>query len=588
MNLVKIFSLILVLSVAFQSCELLEPVDENRYTLDRAYNDPAYAEGILIKAYTNLPTNSLSFNDVATDNAVSNDNFNSYRRAATGEWSSKYNPFNEWDRCNEAILYLNYFLDNVVDSVEWKWTEPQLTMLYRKRFKGEAYALRALFKYHLLITMGGIGQNNELLGFPIYEKSIESDFDEFNKPRAGFIESINSIYSDISKSLEQFTMDKFVNINSADELPEGYKDVTEISFYNDVFGNNANQRINGQFAKALKARVALLAASPAFSDGDQSLWENAANYAADVLNDIGGIDGMDPVGHIFYLGQYVDLLNVVSGIDQQEIILRTPRTTSNSRERNNFPPSLFGNGRVNPSQNLVDAFPMDNGYPINHPSSGYDDKEPYKNRDPRLSNYIVYNGSAMSNKIIITGEGGGIDSKDSISTSTRSGYYLRKLLREDVNADPTSQTSRNHYETHMRFTELFLIYAEAANEAWGPDGTGGHGYSARDVISAIRERAGIDSSDSYLASISNQEDMRELIRNERRLELCFEGFRFWDLRRWKLDLTETARGINIDLAGNYELLDIEERRYNNEFMHYGPLPESEIVKFSELIQNTGW
>jgi hypothetical protein len=139
----------------------------------------------------------------------------------------------------------------------------------------------------------------------------------------------------------------------------------------------------------------------------------------------------------------------------------------------------------------------------------------------------------------------------------------------------------------MRYTEVFLIYAEAANEAWGPDGTGPNGFSARDVIAAIRKRGGIAQPDNYLASITSKEEMRKLIRNERRIELCFEGFRFWDLRRWNADLTEPAKGVNIS-NNNFSVVEVEPRLYNNDYMHYGPVPQNEIVKFNALIQNKGW
>lgn len=86
--------------------------------------------------------------------------------------------------------------------------------------------------------------------------------------------------------------------------------------------------------------------------------------------------------------------------------------------------------------------------------------------------------------------------------------------------------------------------------------------------------------------------MRQLIRNERRLELCFEGHRFWDLRRWKENLNVTARGIGInngmvDLGALGLGVDIEARRFEN-YMYYGPIPLSETLKWSNLQQNTGW
>jgi hypothetical protein len=191
----------------------------------------------------------------------------------------------------------------------------------------------------------------------------------------------------------------------------------------------------------------------------------------------------------------------------------------------------------------------------------------------------------MSAKTILTRTGGGDDAVNVLPTSTRSGYYLRKLLREDVNANPSSVTGQKHYPVRIRYTEIFLIYAEAANEAYGPNGTGSRTYSARSVIAAIRKRAGIAQPDNYLASISSKEDMRKLIRNERRLELSFEGFRFWDLRRWKENLTEPAKGVTIT-GSNYVVQTIESRQYADH-MYYGPLPYNEVLK-ANLQQNKGW
>ena len=585
MSLRKIFILLLIVPFALSSCEqLLDPENDNHSTVDRIYQDPSFAEGLLITAYTKLPTNSLSFNDVATDDAVTNNKLDSYLRMATGQWSALFNPVSQWDNCNSAILYLNDFL-NIIDTVAWKWSSSELNSMYAQRFKGEAYALKALFEYHLLVTIGGLSSDNKLLGIPIYNELLNAD-DNFNVPRATFDESVDQIYADFDKALLYLTMDDYQDITSASQLPPGLENV-ELANYNSVFGLRANQRISGRIVKALKARVALLAASPAFSNDDATKWAQAANFAGPLISDIGGTAGLDPNGNKFYNNTQVDAINLSSNKDQKEIIWRQAMETNNTHEKANFPPTLFGNGNVNPTQNLVDAFPMVNGYPISNASSQYDPANPYENRDPRLALYIAYNGNKISGKTIITGVGGAADAKDSIETSTRTGYYLKKLLREDVSLDPVSTNTKKHYDVHMRYTELFLIYAEAANEAWGPDGTGSFSFSARDIIAAIRDRAGITQPDNYLISISTQEEMRNLIRNERRLELCFEGFRFWDLRRWKANLTEPAKGININQA-NYTVIDVESRTYDNEYMHYGPMPEREIIKYEALIQNKGW
>lgn len=269
--------------------------------------------------------------------------------------------------------------------------------------------------------------------------------------------------------------------------------------------------------------------------------------------------------------------------------------TAYSLEQAQFPPSLYGSGQINPTQNLVDAFPMANGYPIDSPEAGYNDQNPYANRDPRLALYIVVNGTVMGTdgktidtSVDNTSNNDGLNKENGYST--RTGYYLRKHLREDVYLSSTTTTGQPHYSPRIRYTEIYLNYAEAANEAWGPTGTGLHGYSAYDVIKAIRQRAGIkdaSGNDPYLESVKNdQAKMRDLIRNERRLELCFEGFRFWDLRRWNMDLNEPAKGIRIS-GGTYQVFNVESRTYND-FMRFGPIPYSEVVKFDALEQNKGW
>lgn len=208
------------------------------------------------------------------------------------------------------------------------------------------------------------------------------------------------------------------------------------------------------------------------------------------------------------------------------------RSKSNSK-KDNYPPSLYGSGRINPTRNFVDAFPMVNGYPIADSKSEYNAANPYADRDPRLAAYVTYNGmkSGLSNGTVTTAvDGTNNDALNKLTgSSTRTGYYLRKLLRQDISLDPNGTTEEYHYTPRIRYTEMFLLYAEAANEAWGPTGNGSHGYSAYDVVKAIRNRAGIgiENGDAYLESVKGDKDkMRELIRNERRIELSFEGHRY--------------------------------------------------------------
>jgi hypothetical protein len=575
--------ILLIIAIVYTACEdLLEPADENNQTLEDIYNDAVFAEGVLMNAYSRLPTNSFSFNDVATDDAVTNDKFSGYLNMATGQWSSINNPVDQWYNSYTAIMYLNRFLAET-DSVEWSYRSDTASMLFNYRNKGEAYGLRAMFMLNLLQAHGGYSPGGELLGVPIITEALEAGSD-FSRPRNTFEECMQQIYSDLNEADKYLPLD-YLDLEVESDLPDQYKEFS-VSEYNRVFGDINRQRISARILKAIRAKAALLAASPAYSEGTSFTWEDAANYAAEVIDLYGGIAAMDPKGALFFQRANVDKINLTRYIDQSEMLWRGSISTSYNLEQDNFPPSLYGNGRVNPTQNLVDAFPMENGYPITDAAnSGYDPANPYDNRDPRLTSYIVVNGSTLASQTINTSTNSGDDAVDELKTSTRTGYYLRKLLREEVNLDPTAMQGQKHYPVHIRYTEIFLIYAEAANEAWGPDGSGTHTYSARDVIAAIRSRAGITQPDSYLTSISGKENMRELIQNERRLELCFEGFRFWDLRRWKKDLTEPAMGVRIT-NDNYVVSTVENRLYED-YMYYPPLPFNEVLK-AGLIQNNGW
>ena len=189
----------------FSACDLLEPKNDNHSTFDRVFKEPTFAEGLLIRAYTYLPTNDYRWDDVATDDAVTNDKFNNFMRMATGEWSALYNPQNFWDNSNRAILYANEFL-GIVDKIVWKRTNPAVNELYRKRLTGEAYAIRGIHKFFLLRNHAGIGKNGQLLGIPICNKFLENQ-EDFSTPRATFEESVSSVYADFTEALKYLPLD---------------------------------------------------------------------------------------------------------------------------------------------------------------------------------------------------------------------------------------------------------------------------------------------------------------------------------------------------------------------------------------------
>lgn len=571
--------LLLLMVFTITSCDdLIEPAIENNRGLEDMYAEAEYAQGILLNAYTRLPNNGYSFSEVATDDAVSNVNNNPYREIATGQWTAQNNPFDQWQNARAAIQYINIFLAET-DKVTWSEDE-EISSLFNDRLKGEAYGLRALYMYYLLRQHAGWA-NGELLGVPILLEPEETGSD-FNQPRATFEECMQQLYADVEQAEALLPLD----YETLSSLPEGYSDLGD---YNRVFGEYAKQRMTGRIAKTVRAQAALLAASPAYADGNTTTWTDVANYAGEVLAENGGESGIAANGHTWYKNAS-QISGIGGGNNPPEIIWRTDVVETSDLEQQHFPPTLFGDGQLNPTQNLVNSFPMANGYPITDPASGYDPANPYENRDPRLDHYIVVNQSTAgpgNSTIVTAADGNTNDALNAVETSTRTGYYLKKLLRQDVNLDPVTNNTQQHYTARMRYTELYLIYAEAANEAWGPQGTGTFGFSAYDIIAGLRERAGITQPDAYLESISSDQNaMRELIRNERRLELSFEGFRFWDIRRWGDDLNVPARGVSI-LDGNHQTITVEDRIYE-EYMRYGPIPFSEVLKYDAIIQNQGW
>jgi len=560
----KILASILIITGAFLfSCKKdFQPDNDNHSGDDRFANDPGFAEGLLLNGYAALP-NAYSFDEAATDDAVTNDKLSVYPKMATGGWSISYDPVAIWNNAYKQIYYLNYFLsiaDNVVYSYNDKSAPAaERNEFFKKRLKAEAKALRAWYNFEILKRHGGIAADGVPRGFVIM-KTLPEKSPNWNLPRDTYEDCLKFILSDIEEA--------------ASALPDVYanKGPTELN-YNAVFGAQNKNRINALFVKALKSRVLLQVASQTFITAPEK-WENAAAAAAALLVPYGGPTGLSATG-----------LNWWKANADKEILWRRDFQNINTREMSNFPPSLFGKGQTNPSQNLVNVFPMANGFPITE-SSQYNSQNPYANRDPRLKAYIIYNGNTINAKPINTTLEDPKNGLNKTIQSTRTGYYLKKLLQEVVNLDPKATTSAQHFYTIFRYTELFLNYAEAANEAWGPaSDPKGYGFTAQQIIAAIRKRGGITQPDAYLNTITSQEAMRTLIRNERRIELSFEGFRFWDMRRWNLDLTEKVKGVSIT-AGQYTIIDVEDRLYKP-FMQYGPIPNAEILK-SDVIQNAGW
>jgi starch-binding outer membrane protein, SusD/RagB family len=570
----KIKYLAVALIIAFSGCTLLEPVDENLLGEDRLNYDPTFAEGLLIKAYQDL-VYQRSSTDMVTDDATHNYN-SSQQRIATGEWSAAMTPTSRWGHY-EHVLFVNKFI-SVIDNVAWKKDE-ESNQLFKDRNLGEALAMRALRHYWILQEHAGYSTDGVLLGVPYIDQWLEYNAD-FNIPRLTFAETVDRILADFDEALEYLPFDYNGDYSAR---PARYENTDEDKYVY-IFGSFQEHRISGRIIKALKAKLHLMAASPSYLN-DMAHYEKAAALAAELINDNGGIEGLDMSGHHnFY--------TFVEG-DLGEYFWRKGGTvdlTSSGYEKDNFPPSLRGRGQINPSQNLVDAFYMANGYPAT-PENGFDPNQPYNNRDPRLKMYVLYNGNDLGGRQIITGTGGGDDEVNKVfERSTRTGYYVKKHTWQNLTINPDGTTSAvKKRDFLIRYTELYLLLAEAANEIGGPNHAVG-GITATQIMRKIRNRALGIASDPYLDQVAalGKDEMRKLIRNERRLELCFEGHRFYDLRRWgqlNSDLPD-IKGAYFN-GVSYDLINVEPRIFPIH-ANYAPIPQSEVLKFSKLEQNNGW
>lgn len=553
------------------SCDVLEPESSNVYDIDDVKSVVTYAEGVLIKAYRNIPTSHNNFNlSYASDDAVNNDQTSDIKTVVSGGWSSNMNPFSQWNTAYESILYINTFLEEM-NEIEWYWKDQITSENFANKLKGEAYALRAWNYFHLLQAHAGMGVNGEMLGVPIVNKVLNiNDKNEYQIHRSSFNELVKFIIDDCDRAI--------------DILPPRWKN-TGNSRLDIAIGERNTNRINGLVARLIKAKTILYAASPAYTDGTYT-YEMAALAAADIIDLNNGLDDVFTGDVEFYNNPDVPNL----GNRHPEVFWYTSRqNNANSWELSNFPPSLYGRGLTNPTQNLVNSFPNLDGTPVTNEK--INSSNPYSNRDPRLEKFILFNGTKFTrggSTVVINTTFGSQDALGSTDVlSSKTGYYLRKFMNvRNVNLDPRVNVGGMRYYTYARYTDALLIFAEAANESVGPDTKLGN-YTAKEVINAIRNRAGITSND-YVNSL-NKEQMRNVIQNERRIEMCFEGQRFWDLRRWKekAKINEPVYGVQVSAEGDsFDYFEVEKRIYPA-YQIYGPIPYIETLKY-DIIQNSGW
>ena len=554
---IKWFVVLGVVATVFSCKSDLETEPIELQTLDQIFNSKdsagVNAERFLIDIYSRLPRTlnrvGDDYLDAATDDAISSNSANvSVQQLAQGTYTSENYQDNCWTNSYAGIRQANIFINNI-DKVPLKGKLANGTS-FNAVWKSEARFLRALYYFELVKRYAGV----PLMGNNVYQLG-----DDVELPRASFEECINYIVSEC----------------------DAIKDLLRPSFE-----LNFIERPTKGAALALKARALLYAASPLYNGGNiepsntttgylnysAERWNLAANAASDVMALSYGLEG-----------NFKDVFIVQASVER---IFARQGNNNTSVEVNNGPVGYsvaINNGRTSPTQELVDAFGMANGLPIDDPASGYQENNPYVNRDPRFYATIFHNGSQWLGRAVQTFEGGA-DKPGGSKQQTRTGYYARKFMGNFENA--ARYDNVNHDFILFRYAEILLNFAEARNEFLiAPD------QQVYEAVEKIRQRAGL--APYQLPTGLTREQMRTIIQNERRKELAFEEHRFYDVRRWKLAETlfnRQVHGMVIYQTGTgtiYQEVPALKINFNTK-MYLAPIPFSEVVKNRRMVQNPGW
>lgn len=540
--------LLVIVSLLNTSCKKsldssLSVTPHDRLTSDQVFTSTSTADLFLNDIYNSLPDGNNWYDpfDNWSDNSICGYNWvNSRNEVLQATYTPSTIDFSQalnldWATNYGYIRKCNVFISNVTSS-----TFPDD---YKKGRLAEARFLRAYF-YHLIWMAYG--------GVPIITSPLDINTQGNNVFFAR--STADSTYKFITSELAAVAADLPATPAQSGRASSGAALTLKgwVELYNHDYANSAASSKEVIDSKAYNL----------FPDYGSLFLDNTANQEA-----------------IFYR-QYI------------------PRVKGNAYAGYNGPTFTKGGvetswGGVNPTQELVDDYDMDNGLPISDPASGYDPKHPYVHREKRFYQSIVYDGAYFYNDTIYTRQG--INSPNEIDLSdhndaTQTGYYIRKNVNENITLGPDNWNApgsggQNYY--YFRYAEVLLNYAEAQNEASGPDATV---YAA---INAVRTRALLP---SLIAGLS-QSQMRTAIRRERRVELAFEDKRWWDLMRWKLaevNINKPVHGIAItsDGSGGFNYTPVTtpggDRKFDGTKNYLFPIPQNAIDRNKKLVQNPGY
>lgn len=530
-----------------------------QYEKDYVDNSFSRVKALVTNIYTYLDTDFGSYEGAmlasTTDEAEYAYTGNPIYSFINGGWSPVDARGTIWTNSYKAIQQANMFLQDfqgLTFPEEMLNDDYHTNMLQYKHFPYETRALRAYFYFNLAKQYGDV---------PLFTKMITAD-------------EVNSLTRTPAQEVFKFIIDECDDIMN--DIPMDWGELGSATV-------NAG-RVNRMFVLALKSRATLYAASPLFNTSNNTnLWKQAvaASQAA--------VDAATSNGYT--MGDYAKIW-AEDNYKASEIIFAVRMGNSNKYEAYNFPVEVEGGKGGNcPTQNLVDAYEMLNGKSIDETGSGYDQQNPYKDRDPRLSLTVAVNGEKKwpdYNGAELQTYYGGLHGEP-LAGATPTGYYLKKMMNRGVVLQAGKTNEKLHNWVTFRTGELYLNYAEAAFKATGSADVVPEGgkMSAREAVNVVRVRVGMPE----LAVGLSTDAFWKKYENERFVELAFEGHRFWDLRRWKQgdklkSITEMKITKNVDGTFTYTRKTVS-RQWDDK-MYLFPIPQSERLKNPNLTQNPGW
>jgi len=598
MKLFKYIGVCVFLAIAHTSCnDFLDPWDYTLATEQKAFELTAYLNAMPNTAYGFLPKgfNSVgnSYMTAASDEAEAVNDMELIQLFNNGTWNKYNNPEDIWSDAYKGIRISSDYLQGT-DTLTWiglrysNPTEYANRMIELTRNRGEMRFLRAMFYFELFKRYGKV---------PLLKTKVDLlDFKVSDYPQMPVDSIVDFIVNecDIASRRGKYTLtqaqtDTLLKYNNK-VLPSPFRDTVAVYYANTgAFAGRQGRATLGSVL-ALKAKALVYAASKQFNENNNiEKWKRAARACKDV------IDLETKYPNFYKLSTTYEGLFQPStwGVWNNEYLFARRFGAFNSFDAANFPISQPG-GKTGtcPTANLVDAYEMADGTPFdwNNPAHA---ANPYEGRDPRLSKTIFTNNEKFNNAFPLECWVGG-NAGPGVFHASKTGYYLKKYVNQSLDLN-TNKTAPKIWSV-MRLSEFYLFYAEAMNEAYGPESDpDGLGMTALEALNKIRTRPGVNM--PAIPSGLSATDFTQKIIHERRVELAFEDVRYWDLRRWKIaenHLNGDIYGVRI-VKNNDETftytprIKVETRVFDASRMYFYPIPENEINKAGGvLIQNPNW